>query len=75
MALEASLFFQLGNRIIINCQKKGSSAVSSIKDKVEKEINTWVKTTHNTLKNSQKFQVKSGIMLISSQPRHDLENE
>lgn len=40
MALEASLFFQLGNRIIINCQKKGSSTVSSIKVKVEKEINT-----------------------------------
>lgn len=39
MVLEASLFFQLGKRIIINCQKKGSSPVSSIKDKVEKKIN------------------------------------
>lgn len=38
MALEASLVFQLGKRII-NCQKKGSSIVSSIQDKVEKEIN------------------------------------
>lgn len=50
MALEASLFFQLRKRIIMNCQKKGSSPVSSIKGKVEKEINTQVKIIHNTPK-------------------------
>lgn len=58
----------------MNCQKKGSSPVSSIKGKVEKEINTQVKVTHNTPKQQSKMQVKYGIMLIS-QPRHDLENE